>query len=198
MDVDKHAGESGQYIVKSYYFDTLYYQDYVEKYAGVYARQKYRVRTYGDSGYYRLEKKMKKGSLNKKMSGEISAADADLLIRGHTDFSTGNDKTDEIIREIRLRGGKNSVYIEYERQAFTLKELNIRITFDKEISALFGNYSISETMPTPIPVFYQDETILEVKYKDILPGWLQKAIYRIVPSEFSVSKYAESLYSILG
>jgi hypothetical protein len=198
MDLDKNAGEYGQYVVKSYYFDTLTYQDYTEKMDGIYARQKYRVRTYGDSEYFRLEKKVKKGNQNKKISGEISVSDADLLIKGFTDIKTGNENTDDIIREMHLKRCRNSVYIEYDRQVYMLKELDIRITFDKDIRFLFGNYGLHEQKPALIPVFYEDETILEVKYKDMLPGWLHRAIYQIAPSEFSVSKYAESLRYLLS
>ena len=198
MDPDKNAGDGGAYIVKSFYFDTLYYDDYREKQDGIYARQKYRIRTYGDTGYYRLEKKVKRGSRNKKISGELSAEEADLLLKGFTDIKTGSENTDSIISEMHLKGCRSSVYIEYLRQVYTIKELDIRITFDKEVGALYGNYYLNDTMPAPVPVFYNDETILEIKYKDALPQWLQRAVYRIIPSEYSVSKYAESLKYILG
>ena len=141
---------------------------------------------------------MKRGYQNKKISGDIPAEAADMLIKGCTDIKTGIQNTDAIIMEMHLKGYRNSVYIEYTRQVFTIKELDIRITFDKNIGALFGNYGINEDMPAPVPVFFNDETVFEVKYKDVFPDWLQKAIYRIAPSEYSISKYAESLNYILG
>ena len=198
MESDINAGIDGVYTVKSYYFDTLSYDDYIEKQNGVYERKKYRIRTYGDLGEYRLEKKIKIGSLNKKISGEICMSDADMLISGYTDIITGNERTDSIISELYIKGYRNSVYIEYERQAFILKELDLRITFDKDLSAVYGNYGLRETMPAAIPIFYDGETIMEIKYKDFLPGWLERAIYNIAPSEFSISKYEEALKYILG
>ena len=197
MDFDKNAGDSGEYIVKSYYFDTVGYRDYTEKQDGIYARQKYRVRTYGDSGYYRLEKKIRKGTQNMKVSGEISKYNADLLIRGYTDIKTGNQVTDDIITQMHTKGYRSSVYIEYARQVLMIKELDIRVTFDKNISALYGSYGLEDAMPAPSPVFYNDETVLEIKYKEFLPEWLQRAVYLIIPSEYSVSKYAQSLRYIL-
>ena len=198
MDHDENAGTDGEYTVKSYYFDTLFFDDYVEKRDGIYERKKYRVRTYGDSGLYRLEKKLKKGSLNKKLSCELSADDADRLITGHTDITTGNKNTDLIISEMRLRGCRNSVYIEYIRQAFVIRETGLRITFDRDIGTVFGNYGLNETMPEPLPVFYGGESIMEIKHRDPLPGWLSKTVRCLAPSEFSISKYSESLVYILG
>ena len=198
MDCDINAGETGQYTVKSYYFDTLFFHDYTEKLDGLYARQKYRLRTYGDTGYYRLEKKIKKGNLNKKISGDISMENANMLVNGYTDITTGNETTDAIIREMHLRGCRNQAYIEYVRQVFIIKEFDIRITFDEDIKTLFGNHALNDNMLVPVPVFYKGETILEIKYKEILPQWLQRAIFKIIPSEYSVSKYAHSLSYFLG
>lgn len=198
MDGDKNAGADGEYLVKSYYFDTLYFNDYTDKLSGIHSRQKYRLRTYNDTGYYRLEKKIKRGALNKKVSGEIDADPADMLIKGYPDIKTGNPGTDDIITEMRLKNCRNSVYVEYARQAFIIKELGIRITFDKDLGVLYGNYGLHETRPAAIPVFYDGSVILEVKYKDLLPKWLERAIYQLVPSECSVSKYSEGLAGILG
>jgi len=197
MVLDKNADENGEYIVKSYYFDTLLYNAYTEKLNGVYEREKHRLRTYGDSGYHRLEKKVKRGYLNKKISGEIDALHADMLIRGYTDIKTGDDDTDAIISEMYLNGCRSSIYIEYSRQAFISNELDIRITFDKGINALFGNYGLSNDRPGLIPVRHNDQVILEIKYKHFLPGWIEKAALHMLPSEFSLSKYALSLGSIL-
>jgi hypothetical protein len=197
MDYDKNAEADGEYIVKSHYFDTVYFSDYNEKLNGIYDRQKYRLRTYGDSGYYRLEKKIKKGLLNKKISGEISCDHAEMLILGKMNIKTGDDTTDAIISEMYFKDCRKSVYIEYKRQAFTMKELDLRITFDKDLSMLYGNYGINEAKPGLYPCFYECEAVLEIKYKDLLPRWIEKTVRRIVPSEYSISKYAESLRNVL-
>jgi len=197
MDHDKNAGENGEYTVKSYYFDTLYFSDYSEKLNGIYERKKYRLRTYGDSGYYRLEKKLKNGNLNKKISGDISAGTADMLIKGCTDVRTGNTNTDAIITEMYLKGCRNSVYIEYSRQAFVLKELDIRITFDRNLGALYGNYGLGDKMPDLLPFFDEGEAVLEIKYKDTMPKWIENAVHKMAPGEYSLSKYAQALRSIL-
>jgi hypothetical protein len=120
-----------------------------------------------------------------------------MLIQGHTDIITGNDTTDAILSEMYLKGCRKSAYIEYKRQAFIVKELDLRITFDKDISMLYGNYGLNEAKPGLYPSFYGCEAVLEIKYKDLLPGWIEKAVHRIVPSEYSISKYAESLRNVL-
>ena len=187
----------GGYTVKSYYFDSLFYSGFFEKEDGNYERKKYRVRTYGSTGYYILEKKIKRGSLNSKKSGEISAGDADLLIKGHTGIATGNVVTDEIISEMYMNGCRYAIYIEYIRQPFVLEDIDLRITFDSGIGRVFGNYGLYELAPDPTPLFYNGETIMEIKYKETLPAWLMKAIYRNAPAEFSMSKYTESLRCFL-
>lgn len=193
MQPDKNAGADGEYVVKSYYFDTPHFRDYTEKLSGIYARQKYRIRTYDDSKFYRLEKKVKRGSLNRKISGVLSYDAANKLILGHMDTRTGDETTDAVITEMQLKGCRNSLYIRYTRQVYILDAPDIRITFDTDLGMLFGNYSLDEDMPDPIGVSVGDEAILEVKSKDKLPGWLKKAITGLAPSEFSVSKYAQSL-----
>lgn len=198
MDKDDNADKDGTYIVKSYYFDTIHFKDYAEKQNGIFARNKYRIRTYGNTGFYRLEKKIKRGNLNKKMSGVISASDADALIEDCRELKTGERETDKIIDEMRAKGYKSSVYIQYERQAFTIDELDIRITFDRKIGMLFGKCGLFTAIPCILPVFYNDETIMEVKFKELIPKWLQDAIYTVAPSEFSVSKYERSLKYYLG
>jgi len=198
MDYDKNADVDGEYVVKSFYFDTLNYDDYYEKLSGNYERKKYRLRTYNDSGYYRLEKKMKRGNLNKKLSGEISTEDAKRLLHGDMDIQTGNANTDAIISEMYLNRCRPSNYIEYTRQAFIMKETGLRITFDKEPGVLYGKYNLDEVMPELMPFFYDGSVILEIKYGDFMPGWIEKAVHRLVPSEFSISKYAKALQPVLG
>jgi len=197
MDCDKNAGADGGYVVKSYYFDTLYYNDYTQKLNGVHDRKKYRVRTYGDTEHYKLEKKVKRGNLNKKFSGTIAANHADLLLSGRMDIKTGDENADAIISEMYLSNCRNSVYIEYTRQAFLIEELDLRVTFDSKPGVLYGKYNLNETKPDLIPFFYDDCVILEIKYKDVLPRWIEKAVHRMVPSEFSISKYVKSLEPVL-
>jgi hypothetical protein len=197
MERDGNAGESGEYKVRSHYFDTPHFGDFTDKRDGVYERQKYRIRTYGDSGFYRLEKKIKRGSLNMKKSGRISATDADALVRGSTNLKTGDEGADAIISEMWLKGYRYSVYTEYIREAFVMRELDLRITFDRGIRFLHGNRSLYETAPCAIPAFHGGEVVLEVKYKDALPKWLDRAVYRMAPEESSISKYEKSLGHII-
>lgn len=41
MEQDKHAGETGEYMARSFYFNDVYRSAYREKSDGVYARKKY-------------------------------------------------------------------------------------------------------------------------------------------------------------
>lgn len=48
MDVDPHASESGQYFIRSLYFDNIYDKALKEKLYGVNNREKFRIRIYNN------------------------------------------------------------------------------------------------------------------------------------------------------
>ena len=59
---DPHVGPTGEYSIRSLYFDDMYQSAYEEKLSGVFARKKYRVRVYNckDTAIH-LECKYKQG-----------------------------------------------------------------------------------------------------------------------------------------
>ena len=60
MARDPHAGESGQYTIRSLYFDDPNFSAFDEKMAGLRDRVKYRLRCYNyNRDFIRLEKKEK-------------------------------------------------------------------------------------------------------------------------------------------
>ena len=68
------------------------------------------------------------------------------------------------------------VIIDYERTAFTEPLTHIRITLDRNITASFACSSFTDGSYLQIPLQQIHQNILEVKFDEILPGWLKNMI----------------------
>ena len=78
MARDSHNG--GVYKIRSLYFDDLWDSALNEKLDGVDEREKFRIRCYnGDDSFLRLEKKMKRNGLCKKLQAELSRAEVERI-----------------------------------------------------------------------------------------------------------------------
>ena len=67
MERDPHAGPTGQYTIRSLYFDDFRNSAYYDKVDGVNYRAKYRIRFYNyDPSILKLEKKEKNGERDVK------------------------------------------------------------------------------------------------------------------------------------
>ena len=76
MQPDRHAGPTGQYTIRSLYFDDLDFGAFYEKVSGVDNRTKFRIRCYNyEDKIFKLEKKEKKGHLTRKTAQTVSKAD---------------------------------------------------------------------------------------------------------------------------
>ena len=73
MTHDRNVDESGEYKIKSLYFDNLYDKALFEKINGVDNREKFRIRYYNDDfSFINLEKKSKINNMCNKVSVRIS------------------------------------------------------------------------------------------------------------------------------
>ena len=80
---DSHAGNKGEYFIRSLYFDTVFDNALFDKINGVKDRDKYRMRIYNCSDReIFMECKTKVGALISKRSVQISRDLADQLITG--------------------------------------------------------------------------------------------------------------------
>ena len=80
MERDPHAGPTGQYTIRSLYFDDFRNSAYYDKVDGVNYRAKYRIRFYNyDPSILKLEKKEKNGNLTRKTAQTITKNDARAL-----------------------------------------------------------------------------------------------------------------------
>ena len=189
MEYDPHAGKQG-YTIRSLYFDDLSADAFYDKVSGVDNRTKYRIRCYNYSNaVFKLEKKEKKGHLTRKTAQTISLSQVQAIQQNPRVF-----EGDGLAEELRLycctKGGKPMVLVDYDRTPFVCKDGNTRITIDENLRTLPYNGDLFASPNAMIPVLETDQVILEVKFDDFLPGYLDACLADIPKAAMAISKFA--------
>lgn len=196
MRRDPHAGPTGQYTIRSLYFDDRNYTAYEEKVAGVADRVKYRIRYYNyDTRAIRLEKKEKHGDLTRKTGQSITLDEALRLQRG----GNWEETQGELLTEFRygVSGGlRPAILVDYDRTPFVCNAGQTRITLDENIRTRPYCPELLASRDAMIPVLGEDQVVLEVKFNDFLPGYLADALADIPRVQLAVSKYVLCLNTI--
>ena len=192
MQLDPNGNENTEYHIRSLYFDTINDDALDEKIAGVGNRKKYRIRIYNFSDrVIKLECKSKYGDLISKQSVSIPRELAEQLIAGDPDGlqRMRHPLLHDVYREMRTRLLRPAVIVDYVREAYIHQAEEVRITFDKQVRT--GLYSVdmfNPQIPT-YPVFDDPVEILEVKFDEFLPSYLQSILSGITAQRSAVSKY---------
>ena len=192
MQLDPNGNENNEYHIRSLYFDTINDDALEEKIAGVGNRKKYRIRIYNFSDkVIKLECKSKYGDLISKQSVSIPRELAEQLIAGDPDGlqRMRHPLLHDVYREMRTRLLRPAVIVDYVREAYIHQAEEVRISFDKQVRT--GLYSVdlfNPQIPT-YPVFDDPVEILEVKFDEFLPSYLQSILSGITAQRSAVSKY---------
>ena len=188
MRPDAHAGPTGQYTIRSLYFDDPCAAAYEEKMSGIKERTKYRIRYYNyDPSVIRLERKEKHGNLTKKVGQTISVPDAQVLTdHGMTEL-TG--LAEELRQRCLLEGFRPKCLVDYDRTAFVCADGNTRITLDENLRTRPFDTRLFASGQAMIPVLEPDQVILEVKFDDFLPGHLGDLLSDIPKAQIAISKF---------
>ena len=193
MERDPHAGETGQYTIRSLYFDDVNAAAYYEKVDGIDSRTKYRIRFYNyDGSVIKLEKKEKLGNLTRKTAQTITKRDARALEYA---LSQGcPDNPEGLTEELRLaclsRGLRPKVLVDYDRTPFLCHAGNTRITIDENVRTRPYIAHLFASPRAMTPVLEPNQVILEVKFDDFLPGYLADALADIPKVNMAISKFA--------
>lgn len=193
MKLDKHAGENGQYLIRSIYFDDLEDTALFEKISGVDHRKKYRIRFYnGDTSFILLEKKIKDKGLTAKLKTRITKEECLRIIKGDIDWLNSSNR--KLLNElyIRMKSGlyRPKTIVDYVREAYVYFPGNVRVTFDKSIrSGLFSTDIFNKNLST-VETLKPNLLILEVKYDEFIPDIITDIIQTGERRVRSVSKYA--------
>ncbi|MBQ2833300.1 MAG: polyphosphate polymerase domain-containing protein [Clostridia bacterium] len=192
MQLDPNGDENNQYHIRSLYFDTINDDALEEKIAGVGNRKKYRIRIYNFSDkVIKLECKSKYGDLISKQSVTIPRELADQLIAGDPEGlqRMRHPLLHDMFREMRTRLLRPAVIVDYTREAYIHPAEEVRITFDKTLrTGLYSTDMFNRHIPT-YPVFDDPVEILEVKYDEFLPSYIQSILSGITAQRSAISKY---------
>lgn len=180
------------YLISSLYFDDVYHSAMNEKQAGICFRKKYRLRCYNREDIrINLECKRKYGEYISKDSMAVSRSEYDAMLAGDYDVLLAH--SDIVGREVyalhHARLLKPVVAVEYLREAYVLAQGNVRITFDKEISASVGDYDMFSPYYEVRKVLEPGIMVLEVKFDDYLPDMIFQILKTAMANKCSISKY---------
>ncbi|MBR5289056.1 MAG: polyphosphate polymerase domain-containing protein [Clostridia bacterium] len=192
MQLDPNGNENNEYHIRSLYFDTINDDALEEKIAGVGNRKKYRMRIYNFSDkVIKLECKSKYGDLISKQSVTIPRDLAEQLIAGDPEGlqRMRHPLLHDVYREMKTRLLRPAVIVDYVREAYIHPAQDVRITFDKQLrTGLYSQDIFNPQVPT-YPVFDDAVEILEVKFNEFLPTYIQSVLSGITAQRSAISKY---------
>ena len=189
---DPNGNENNEYLIRSLYFDPFDDQALEEKIAGVGMRKKYRIRIYNFSDrVIKLECKSKMGDLISKQSVSIPRDLAEQIIAGDPDGlqRMKHPLLQEVYMMMKTKLLKPAVIVDYLREAYIHNAEEVRVTFDKQIRTGLNSTDLFNGRIPTYPVFDDPVEVLEVKYDDFLPSYLQAVLSGITAQRSAISKY---------
>ena len=193
MKPDKNSGETGEYFIRSLYFDDLNDKALFEKISGVNHREKFRIRFYNeDSNFIKLEKKIKNKNLTLKTSTTLTKSETEDILNNNFEWLKTSDK--DILKELYIkmksRLYKPKTIVDYDREAYIYPMGNIRVTFDKRVrSGIYSTELFKRNLPT-VEVIEPGIIILEIKFDEFIPELITDIIQTGNRVQTAVSKYA--------
>lgn len=192
MKPDEHAGPSGEYHIRSLYFDDMANKALDEKQAGISDRVKYRIRIYNlEDKVIHFEKKIKRNEFIAKVKEPLTRKMTDEIIAGNYEVLNIPDKPlfAELYEEMKHRLLKPKVIVDYVREPYVCHNGNVRITFDKELKSGLNQTTLFDPQLDAVRAIDEDFIILEVKYDEYLPGYIRDALQLEGLYRQSASKY---------
>ncbi len=198
LKIDDHSNSSGIYVIHNIYFDDYKNTCAAKTEAGDYERFKWRIRYYeNDINSLRLELKEKLYGRCHKESYPLSYIEYKAIMNMDTSmlWDTESDLLKLFLIDLNC-GFRPKVIIEYEREAYVDTTLNNRVTFDKNISCSYEFDKFLEGNYIKFPIQKKGICVLEVKFDDIFPGYLKRAINKECTNQTAFSKYYNGLKMI--
>lgn len=190
MKQDIHQ-QGAAYNIRSIYFDSPSNACMQENEAGIDQRCKYRIRIYDCSNrLIKAEIKTKYRDTTAKQSTNITSDQYDALIHAHHlgTYIGSNPVFDRFAQVIIGEQYKPKVIVEYERTAYTFQPCNVRVTFDRNIGSSKQFLNFFSPHISAIPVLTTGIHVLEIKYDEFFPDFLQQLLC-VHGARTSFSKY---------
>lgn len=188
---DSHVGDNGKYSVRSVYFDDYRDTCYYENEDGVDHRRKFRIRLYdGNTGLIMLECKEKINGLGHKSACRISEKQCREIIDGNFGMpETADPVLHNFFLQYRVKLYRPKVVVEYERTPYIYRTGNVRITFDRNITATAHAARFLDPRIYARPVMPTGMHLLEVKYDELLPEHIYNELQLGNLQQTAFSKY---------
>lgn len=189
---DENSGESGEYLVRSLYFDTPEDRALREKIDGVNEREKFRIRYYNaNPAFIRLEKKSKRNGLCYKAATCIDVQAASAIIDGDIEWmkSQGDPLLIELYAKMTGQLLRPKVVVDYIREPFVYRPGNVRITLDRQIRTGLHVTRFLDKKLVTVPVG-GISALLEVKYDAFIPRFIVDILQVENRRASAFSKYA--------
>lgn len=194
MRLDKHAlAQGGSYFIRSLYFDNPYDSGVTEKVAGIQFRDKFRIRIYNLSdSIIKLERKHKNGQFIKKDSINLTRNQCNAILTGEYDFllRLQNPMAREFYAELRTKGLKPKVLVDYDREPFTFPVEDVRVTIDRNVRTSMRPQDLFDEYAITYPAMERaDCCILEIKFNRYLPSYIRGLVQLDAANHVAASKY---------
>lgn len=196
IPLDANAGENGCYFIRSVYFDDYRDSCFRQNEDGINERAKYRIRIYNASDEsIRLERKSKKNGMTCKESAKLTRQQCEKLLRGEVLPLNTEEAQEypEVLRQFLVlmltKGMRAKTIIEYERIPFIYPSGNVRITFDRNISASTQIERFFDKDMLRYPVLGMGQQLLEVKFDEYFPTFIRDNLEIGKLQQTSFSKY---------
>lgn len=192
INADSNMKSDEGYLITSVYFDDIHKSAMSEKISGSRFRKKFRIRCYDrDDSLIKLECKSKFDEYISKISASLTREEYNQILSGDYDFLFNRDEKvcKELLVYNRINLLKPVVTVEYEREAYVLKEGNVRITFDKDISVSTATLDMFDESFATSKVLPEKVMVLEVKYDDYLPSKVLSLLKTAMTEKCAISKY---------
>ena len=194
MNKDIHQ-QRGAYTITSLYFDDVFDTCLQENVDGVDRRSKYRIRIYNHcTDVIKLEKKSKLRGMTHKDAVTISREECLSFMRGEIPIirSEYSELKKMLLCEMQWKGMRPKTIVEYMRTAYVEKIGNVRITFDRNIEGSERIELFLENNIGGVPLLRSGVHVLEIKYDELLPGYIADTMEIGTLMRTSFSKYAYS------
>ena len=192
LEMDAHCVNGRPYAIRSLYFDDIDDSAFYDKQAGVMHRDKYRIRIYRHSDQeIFLERKRKMGDLIQKSSVQITRRLCEQLIAGDPAglYRSNNPLLQDMYVQMRTRLLRPRVIVDYAREAYLHPVEDVRITFDMSLRTGLSSVDLfNKQLPTVCP-HDRNVEILEVKFNNYLPDYVNALLRGVEAERSAVSKY---------
>lgn len=192
LSIDRHAGSTGSYSIRSLYFDDYSNRCFYENENGTDPREKFRIRIYNHSTErISLECKRKERGMTQKTSCPLTIEQTQILMAGEVISNIGCQQPllQKLTSQMLLRRMRPVVIVEYDRIPYVYKDGNVRVTLDMNVSSCKDIESFLDERIARRPVMPIGLQLLEVKYDEFLPDFIYRNLNIENLSQTAYSKY---------